>query len=116
VCSLLAEPRFLRKSHESGGGFEDVQLGKRAIIVLLMGMSFSICEEPGDAARRASYGGYLFHLPVLMVFSPVISLVYPSLPGWSLLFAIVLLAALFLASVSFAYFEQRFLQMRLRYG
>jgi peptidoglycan/LPS O-acetylase OafA/YrhL len=62
---------------------------------------------------RASYGMYLFHVPVI----GVLRLIFPEFSGFSLaLFAVAHLLTFGLASSSQRWFEQPFLRLRARFG
>ncbi|MCB8877318.1 acyltransferase family protein [Acidisoma silvae] len=98
-------------------------------VALLMGILvrnsalLRICNLPGlQAIGRISYGGYLYHVPVLMILGALVPALSPPITGASSYLAHILLffatAALtvFAASLSYQYLEQpfnRFAQRRM---
>jgi peptidoglycan/LPS O-acetylase OafA/YrhL len=97
--------------------------------VLLMGIlsgerhCLRLCRLPGlQAIGRISYGGYLFHIPVLMALTAVVPLFAAPVTGpLSYVCHIGLFICAYPITVgaawlSFAYFEQRFSRIRLRHG
>ena len=98
-------------------------IGVTILIGILSGerLCLRLCQSPGlQAIGRVSYGGYLFHIPVLMLlgaFVPIFA-VANSGPLWAAshiaLFLCAFLLTVATAWLSFTFFEQRFTRMRWR--
>jgi peptidoglycan/LPS O-acetylase OafA/YrhL len=95
--------------------------------VILMGIlagerhCLRLCRLPGlQAIGRVSYGGYLFHIPVLMILTAAVPLFTAPVTGpFSYLCHIGLFICAYpitvgAAWISYAYFEQRFSRLRWR--
>jgi peptidoglycan/LPS O-acetylase OafA/YrhL len=82
-----------------------------------------LCGSPGlQAIGRISYGGYLFHIPVLMVLGALVPVFGAPVTGplsyaaHAGLFVCAYPITAGVAWLSFMYFEQRFSRMRRRHG
>lgn len=92
-------------------------------VAVLMGIlarakwCMQVCRLPGlQAVGRISYGGYLLHLPVLMVLHATSSFFSAGFAGHIMLFATALPLTVGLAWLSYHYFEAAFSRIKLRYA
>ncbi|MEJ1938215.1 hypothetical protein WDZ92_49105, partial [Nostoc sp. NIES-2111] len=88
-----------------------------AVLGILAGRGWALrlCRIPGlQGVGRISYGGYVFHLPVLLALR---AFLFPGALGAGsriLLFIVAMLITLLLAAASHRWFESRFLHGRHR--
>lgn len=90
-----------------------------ALLAILAGRRWALapCRLPGlQAMGRVSYGGYLFHLPVLMALGALLPFGAFGVAGRIGLFLVAMAVTLALAAASHRWFESRFLQRRGAHG
>ncbi|WP_137125193.1 acyltransferase [Roseomonas sp. HF4] len=90
-----------------------VSAAAAALLAILAGRRWALapCRVPGlQAMGRVSYGGYLFHLPVLMALQALLPFAAFGVPGRIGLFFVAMAVTLALAAASHRWFESRFLR------